>query len=356
MARGPEDYGNGTPLGSGQTIAALNGNAKIDLQFGVSVVAIQIAPTSFAGTLVFEGSQDGGSTWKPTSVVLAATSAPVTSLVNAGGNFLFVSAGYSGFRVRASVFTSGSAVVVLVASAAGMPLPTSPAGTVTGTLTTITTDTVVMPILGGQWATAQFTATTAGTSKQNAQISIDGGTNWINPPYAKRLSTANANPTMTDFSLSGGVTLVAGDVWEIPLPGNVTHFRLICGTTGTATSVSLMPGLPYISGAPVHAVLYDQTSGTNAILDTGVIDTSGWGVLSFAYVAGATGSMAPKWVDDSGATFVSLTSAITGVAAVGTFGDGSSASNSVSFLPKRVEFISQAIAAQTSRIRIEVRR
>jgi hypothetical protein len=227
-----------------------------------------------------------------------------------------------------------------------------------GTLTTITTDTVAVALSGTRWATAKFSVTTAGTATATAQISIDGGFNYFASAYAKRLSTISANPTVQAISAT---TLVTGDVWEVPLPGNATHFRLLCGGTGTVTTVSLSGGLPYVPGVPVTAVLYDVTSATNTALISPIFDVSGWTWEFHTFTSsGGAPSFQINNFDDAGATFVNdYTSNVANY--FGGLGPGlaHTTNTAASFgapLPKRVRFNSAAIAAQTSRIRSEVRR
>jgi hypothetical protein len=219
-----------------------------------------------------------------------------------------------------------------------------------------TGDVVRLPALGIQWTNVRFSVLSAGTATATAQISIDGGTNWIASPYGKRISTVSANPTVQAIS---STTLVTGDTWEIPLPATATHFRLLCGAGGTTTSVSIVGGLFYLPGVPVVAVLYDVTSATNVALDTGTLDVSGWlGVQHDFVMSGGTPAFSMQEVDDAG---VSLANIVTGTAAfmgcLGYYGiiggtSGIVVSSSFLTLPKRMRYQSAAIAAQTSRIRL----
>src|SRR3954468_22284077 len=148
-----------------------------------------------------------------------------------------------------------------------------------GTLLTAN-DTVVLAILGSQWASAQFFVSLGGSATATAEITVDGGTNWLAAPLAKKVSAVSANPTVQAITAT---TLVTNDVWEVPLPGNCTHFRLRAAAGGTATTVSLSSLQPWAGGAPVSAVLYDTTSGTASALDTGTLDVSGWSSVSYFF-------------------------------------------------------------------------
>jgi hypothetical protein len=165
-----------------------------------------------------------------------------------------------------------------------------------GPLTT-SGDTVTIDALGTRLATVKFRVRSAGTATAAAKVSTDG-VNFIAAPYAKRLTTASANPTVQAIATT---TLVTGDVWEVPLPANATQFQLACDGTGTTTSVSALPGLPYITGVPVTAVLYDVTeSGTGVGLATGTIEFSGWVSAHIVLVTPTTQVWTFRGVDDTG--------------------------------------------------------
>lgn len=216
----------------------------------------------------------------------------------------------------------------------------------TGTLTTITTDKVSVPILGSQWATVQFMATAAGTSTVTAQVSTDNGTNYSAASYARRLSSVTANPTVQPITAT---TLGVSDIWEVTLAANVTNFQLLCAATGTTTSVVIRGGVPYVPGMVVVGVLYDQTSATNTALDTGTLDTSGWTAVAAHFTMnGGAPSFTAAAVDDLGVTEVTYSTTTTaGIVSTGL---------GWTHLPKRSRYQSAAIAAQTSRIRLEARR
>lgn len=229
-----------------------------------------------------------------------------------------------------------------------------------GNLATVTTDAVAIAIAGADYATARFTVVQAGTATATAQISVDGGVNYIPAPYAKKVNAVSANPTVQPITAT---TLVTGDVWEVPLPGNATHFRLLCAATGTATSVSLTGGAQFIPGVPVMAVLYDVTSGVNLPLDTGTVDLSGWAAASHWFsMNGGAPSFSMQLVDDAGVSSGNLVTSAAGL--MGGFGLGGVIGGTTGIVagtsqlqpPRRMRYQSAAIAAQTSRIRLEARR
>jgi hypothetical protein len=200
-----------------------------------------------------------------------------------------------------------------------------------GTLTTITTDSVRISLSGSSWGTVRFRVKSAGTATATAQYSNDGGTNWLSAPYAQRLSTANANPTVQAISAT---TLTTADVWEVPLPGNATDFRLLCGGTGSVTSVQLYAGRPYAPGTVV-ATLYDFTEaniGDGILTTTTAQDVAGWNSVS-VYGTSPTGqSVGVRSLDDAGAALAdtyTFTAASSGRLTLSRYGGNASAANNI---------------------------
>lgn len=221
-----------------------------------------------------------------------------------------------------------------------------------GTLTTATTDVVTIPILGSQWATVKFKALAAGTATATAQVQVSG--QWIASAYATRLSTVTANPTTQAIAAT---TLTTADVWEVPLPSNATGFRLLCGGTGSTTSVEVFGGNFYVSGMLVSATLFDVTSAVNTDNPTGTFDLSGWSWVFVAWNAGGatTAAITGLHVFDDGNLGVSHTFGATAVA--GDFALSRGVGAGGSFYPsRRMSFDAPATAAQQTRLRVEVSR
>jgi predicted RecA/RadA family phage recombinase len=222
-------------------------------------------------------------------------------------------------------------------------------------------DAVRLRLSGTRWATVQFQVVSAGTATATAQITNDG-TNFVSAPFAKRITTVSANPTVQAISAT---TLVTGDIWEVVLPSNAVAFQLLAGV-GTSTTVKIVGGLPFMAGAPVTGTLYDTTSGVNTAIDTGTLDLSGWEFAVAAYTTPAGGSGTISMVDDAG-TSVTMFTPPASATAWYPFAVASPSVSQVTALPatgstgalplqKRMRFQSAAVAALTSRIRIEVRR
>lgn len=223
-----------------------------------------------------------------------------------------------------------------------------------------TNDVVSLAIAGADYATARFTVLAAGTATATAQVSIDGGLNWFAAAYAKKVSAVSANPTVQAVATS---TLAAADVWEVPLPGNATNFRLLCAVGGTLTTVSMVGGIPYVPEVPITAVLYDTTTAVNTALDTGTLDVSGWWALSYLFTMnGGVPAFSIQEVDDAGASTANIITAT--AALMGGFGLGTTLGGTAGLAaataqlqpPKRIRLQSAAIVAQTSRIRVQARR
>lgn len=101
------------------TISAVNENVELSLPGTVQTVIAQAAGT-WAGTLVFEVTVDGGVSWFAIDAFRFPDSTRV-SLTTANGQFALMTAAADAVRVRASALTSGSATVSL-ASSSGLRL------------------------------------------------------------------------------------------------------------------------------------------------------------------------------------------------------------------------------------------
>ena len=228
---------------------------------------------------------------------------------------------------------------------------------------------VVLNILGTQYATARF-AFTGTLSSQTLEFdySIDG-VNWLpsgqGAPYVKRIDAVSANPsvvfgstaTVGGNSLSFNINTYGASTWELPLAGNVQAVRLLPLSVGAGT-VAISAGLPYAPGIPVVATLFDVTSVTNTAIDTGTLNLTGWSQLLIGFITPAGGSGAILPLDDTGvAAFnasVSFGAAATSFASMQLGSAGASASAMP--LPARLHITTIAVAGLTSHIRAEASR
>lgn len=264
MSRGPEDYNN-----LEQTIRAASGApsiAQIAFGFGISVVAVQVSGT-WTGTLVFEGSQDNGSTWTSMPAFGVSTLLQVSS-VTANGNYFVIVGGYTNVRVRASSLSSGTANVLLTASTANAPVsfvtcttnpnqalggtsPSAPGTTVGTTLTGLDSyDKCVIY--------AKLQGATGGVLDVYIQSSVDGGTTWYDVCHFTQLAagggavgwlisltrgqTVNANTPVSVNSASGTPALAANTLVPHAF-GNALRVVYVAGAStsaGAAQTITAM--------------------------------------------------------------------------------------------------------------------
>jgi len=111
-------------VNSQQLLYGTNTEFSVDCSASATV-ALQVAGT-WAGTLTFEATSDGGN-WVAVSGVPSAGTAAVATTTGSG-MWRFASAGLARIRVRRSTATSGSPFVTFVVSALEMTLPTAVQG------------------------------------------------------------------------------------------------------------------------------------------------------------------------------------------------------------------------------------
>ena len=219
-------------------------------------------------------------------------------------------------------------------------------------------DTCVLPISGSQWASAKIAFSTAVAGSVTLTVSVDGGTNYVTAPYAKRIDAATANPTVLAF-----VTISPAGyskaTWELPLSATVTHVR-VSNVTAATNTLTLSAGQPYVPGVPVVGVVADivNSDGTTPV-DTGVMDLSGWSSLVYTFSSGSSGSTTYAYVIDSAGNQIPLNSNNIPNTTTGAVGRGVKAIANVSFavpLPRRMQFYSDENSGSADRWRLVVRR
>ena len=94
------------------SIATLNGTVALNLN-GQSGATVQVTGT-WVATLQFEGTLDG-TTWIPINAVAASTSGPIP-VTTVNGLYRVTPAGLTTFRINATAYTSGTAVITMRAS------------------------------------------------------------------------------------------------------------------------------------------------------------------------------------------------------------------------------------------------
>lgn len=241
-------------------------------------------------------------------------------------------------------------------------------GAIAGSIALIN-EAVTIALSGGLWATAKatFGATASGIALAT-EVSSDGGVNWIPSPLAKDVTTVAANPA---FLASGtGAVGYSSKAWEVPLPANATHFRVrATAALGSALSVTLAGGTPYVAGVPIVATLADLTSAVNTAIDTGVLELNGWtSELANFTTSGVASTLAQAVrIGSNGAANggANIAVAITTTQNLEvTYGQGvanTTTSTNVSqigggAMPRRGQYLLAATVAQTGRVIVEVRR
>jgi hypothetical protein len=113
---------NGASIVSGAPSAASAASFTLN---GMTSARVELNGT-WAGTLAFESSIDGGTTYVPTYCMVQGTLKLALTVV-ANGNFLCNTAGTTNFRIRATAFSSGVAAIwVNLSSAEGPVVVVSP--------------------------------------------------------------------------------------------------------------------------------------------------------------------------------------------------------------------------------------
>lgn len=240
-------------------------------------------------------------------------------------------------------------------------------GPVTSTLA-VASDAVTLPVFGAEYGTARVSFSGTATCTLTFEMSVDGGTNWVASPLAKRVDAVSANPTVA--ATYGPAGAISGVTYEIPLPGDCTHVRARVSSYTSGTLVAnATPGRPYVPGSVV-AVLAEAPLA-NATLTVGPLETGGWTNLQYTIVIGSatSGAVNVNCVDDLGNSnvLVGAASLATGTYTGGlgpgtvvggtTLPWGSLVNNATTMqVPKRLTMVATVATTSTQRIRLEARR
>lgn len=87
----------------------------LELLQGMATVVVTVSGT-YVGTLQFEGSGDGDTTWQSCSGTLSSNPATAATSTTSTGQWRFPVAGLTSFRVRMSAYTSGTANATIQSS------------------------------------------------------------------------------------------------------------------------------------------------------------------------------------------------------------------------------------------------
>jgi hypothetical protein len=301
-ARAPVLFGQGSPVTAQLTSQAstctpsVPGTACLILPVGATTgtVAATIGTTTFSGTVQFEASGDGGSTWVSVAATPSSGGSSVTS-ATASGTWQIQSGGYSFIRIRCSTYSSGTIVATLNPSRANTSSTSSGSGS--GTVTSVTAGT---GLTGG-------TITTSGTIALSTPVSAGNGGSGVANTASFTLGTSNVNLA----------TLGTGIVKNTTTTGalsNAASSDVIGLWTGTCSSSTYLNGAgacasPSGSGTVTSvAATVNGGSSSGALAITGSPITSS-GTLNFAWT-GANGDVmtfgASNAPTDSGTLLSSL--------------------------------------------------
>lgn len=246
-------------------------------------LTFHVAVAAFVGTLIFEGSLDGGTNWAPMLCIRedgtgADSSLALSTAVSFIRQYTVALAGYSHFRVRCSVFTSGTAAIYMVPGPFLIePNPTLAAGT------------------------AQIGSVAVSTPAASA-LGIVGNVN----PYGTQRVTVEPTPMFMD-PFDGGT--IDGNRWttsgtQVPTQAN-GQITLAPTVGASVANNSVLASVPTFLSPGVSFLTYSCTVTLEAAQTNAVSVHRFWGkgqVTSFAYgtpvtdgvgfeVEGATGAL-----------------------------------------------------------------
>jgi hypothetical protein len=261
------------------TITALDDAVTLNIANGETAVGVQITGT-WTATLTFEATLDD-TNW---FTIGAHDGSGRVTTTTGNGNFLLGVGGYSQVRVRGSAFSTGTAVVTIIASRGAH------------------TVCLVLPLPTGTNSIGQVTAN-AGTNLNTSALALETGGNLA------AILTALGGTLTVDGS---GVTQPVSAA-SLPLPtGAATAAKQpALGTAGTPSAdvisvqgITSMTAL-VVDGSgvtqPVSAASLPLPSGAATAAKQPALGTAGTPSADIISVQGAA-SMTPLLVDGSGAT------------------------------------------------------
>jgi hypothetical protein len=248
-----------------QALAALNAQNQIQLR-GQATVTVQVTAIG-TQTLIFEASTDGSNfyTVQMFPLGVAFGGAPVTT-TTATGQWIGVVAGMYQFRVRCSVFTSGSATVSIVASQG-----TNEQQVNVGSAIASTTAGQLGPLVQGAVTTAAPTYTTAQTDPLSLTTagglrtdqSSQAGTAVTTVPVAFGTGAPSGNaPGVNSATFIGATAAVASSagVQKVGIAGG-TAGAAIDGAIGAAPPANaLQIGAKAATANPANATAGNQVA------------------------------------------------------------------------------------------------
>jgi len=215
------------------TLVALSDAAEVETN-GKGTVRFTLTPSSFVGTIVFEGKLSNASSYLPVKVLLDDDTI-VSSIASWGSAFggSFVAAGYRNLRLRVSAYTSGSVTAYIESSransviAVGKPLPTG---------TNIIGNVGNIPLTSGGLSVYAFLSTAAVIS---AAIKASAG-----QVYSLQFFNLNAAARYVRlYNMTTAPATTDTPIWRGIIPGN---------TAGAGFVIDIHTGLAFGTGIGIR--------------------------------------------------------------------------------------------------------
>lgn len=252
-----------SPSASGTvTLGALNDAAFTTSNMANSIGG-HLAAGTLTGTITFEATYDGSSTWTTTNVVNLLTGAVVSSIALTNPNVAqhwsyILAAQMTSVRVRISVYTSGSAVVRLNASdamdsyaLAGVTQPVSLAtlpALVAGSAVIghVIADTGSTTTVTGNVTVIQGTGTNLHTVVDSGTVTANAGSNLNTSLLTLETTQVTGNSTLSTINTNTAPLIVAAAGGYVRQDSTATIAKesggnlatLVTNTTGIATAAN----------------------------------------------------------------------------------------------------------------------
>lgn len=253
---------------------------------GESSFAVQIGGT-WVGTLQFERSLDGGTTWTAVGAFSAGTNY-ITQTSTTNGNFHGNASSATNIRVRATAWTSGTAAVVFILGAG------------TGTIT-VGNPMRLWDQTSGVQASIKAASTAAAAADTSLVVALSPNSNAIAGPAAHD-AAASGNPLlMGGYASAAAPTSVSADgdvtrAWMLPdgrlVVGNLSTQPLITRSNALAPGVT---NLTVTSGAYAALDVFGGLVTLDAVFPAAGNATGGGRTFTITEVMVKTGNSFPLY-------------------------------------------------------------
>jgi len=214
------------------TSPAANSTATFLAVSGIANLCINITGT-WVGTLAFELTRDGGTSWASAIVYVPSGTTAGVSSTTANGSWIAIPAGTQGIRVRSTAWTSGSAVVLFTGASVegfvraiqGPPSGVAGAWPVQvsdGSNTMPTGDTAARALSVKMQATATVVTSVSDSASAVQLLASNanrrGATFYNRSSALMYLRCSNSTSTPTCSATDCTVPIKPGGVYELPQP------------------------------------------------------------------------------------------------------------------------------------------